>query len=83
MTWEIIFSGTAKQEFDKLPQEIGNRIASKLKDVREEPFTYIEQLKNSKLYKLRVGDYRILMTVLSDKMILHLVKVAKRSKVYD
>lgn len=83
MTWKIIYSTYVAKQIDRLPENMRNRIISKLNDVKESPFTYIERLKNSKLYKLRVGHYRILITVLSDKMILHLVKVAKRSKVYD
>lgn len=83
MIWTAVWSNDCKKQLDKLPQEIGDRIILKIRDVEQDPFTYIERLKNSELYKLRVGNYRILITVLSNKMILHLVKVAKRSNVYD
>ena len=83
MTWTIIISEYAEKQLNKIPQVIGDRIALKLKDVQEEPFTYISRMVNSPNYKLRVGAYRVIMQVINDKLIVHFVEIVKRGRAYD
>lgn len=83
MTWAVIWSKIAEKQLDRLPQEIAIRILSKTDDVEKNPFVYLERLSNSSLYKFRVGNYRIIVDVVNDKLILHFVLVKKRSRVYD
>ncbi|WP_428324668.1 type II toxin-antitoxin system RelE family toxin [Nitrosopumilus sp.] len=40
-------------------------------------------MTNSPYYKFRVGMYRVIVDVINDKLILHMVKVKKRARVYD
>lgn len=83
MTWTIIISEHAEKQLNKIPQVIGDRIALKLKDVQEEPFTYISRMVNSPNYKLRVGAYRVIMQVINDKLIIHIVEIVKRDRAYN
>ncbi len=83
MNWTAIWSDTAQKQLDKLPKEDIKRILQKTNDVEEEPFSYLERLSNSPFFKYRVGSYRIIVDVVNDKLILHLLKVKKRSRVYD
>ena len=83
MTWTAIWSNTAQKQLDKLSKEDIERILQKTSDVEAEPFSYLERLTNSPLFKYRVGSYRIIVDVVNDKLVLHLLKVKKRSRVYD
>lgn len=83
MTWTVIWSKRAEKQLDTLPKEIAIRILNKTDDVQVDPFAYLERLSNSHLYKFRVGNYRVIVDVINDKMILHSVLVKKRSRVYD
>jgi len=83
MTWTVIWSKLAEKQLDKLPKEVAIRILKKTDEVEAEPFVYLERLVNSHLYKFRVGNYRVIVDVINDKLILHFVLVKKRSRVYD
>ena len=83
MIWTIIYSKDAQKQLDKLSKDARKRIILKLDEVEKSPFSYLERLQKSKFFKLRVGDYRILIEVINDKLILYLIKIAKRSRVYQ
>lgn len=83
MTWTVIWSKRAEKQLDTLPKEVVIRILKKTDDIQVEPFAYLERLSNSSLYKFRVRNYRIIVDVINDKLILHFVLVKKRSRVYD
>jgi mRNA interferase RelE/StbE len=36
-----------------------------------------------KIYRVRVGDYRILYEIYLDKMVIMIVNIDKRSRIYD
>ncbi|MGI9566669.1 MAG: type II toxin-antitoxin system RelE family toxin [Nitrosopumilus sp.] len=82
MTWTAIWSDNAKKELKRLPSDIQKRILDKTDDVEENPFQYLERLTGRSFYKYRVGNYRIIVDVINDKLILYLLKVKKRSRVY-
>ena len=57
----LISSRSAK----KLPEQVRERIVEKLRVIEKSssPFHYLGRLENSDLYKLRIGDYRLLIDV--------------------
>ena len=83
MKWTAIWSPTAQKELGKLPSKDMKQILRKTSEVEENPFLYLERLTNSTLFKFRVGHYRIIVDVVNDKLMLYLLKVKKRSRVYD
>ncbi len=83
MVWKIKWTDTALNQLKKIQEQIQKRIFKKLDEVAEEPFVYVERMVGQNLYKLRVGDYRVLMTLENSKMIVWIVEVGHRSKIYD
>lgn len=81
MDYKVEFSQDAKKELDKLEKEISIRILKKIKEIKEEPFHYIKRIIGSEIYSLRVGDYRVLMTIIEDKIFI--VKIGHRRDVYE
>lgn len=83
MKWTAVWSAKAEKDLSKLPTDDAKRILLKTTDVEEDPFSYLERMTNSPYYKFRVGMYRIIADVVNKKLILHMVKVKKRSRAYD
>lgn len=67
----------------KLPKEIANRIITKVNDVLKNPFRYLEHYKGEKLYKLRVGDYRLLIDVDKPNKIMKVQVIGHRKNIYE
>ena len=81
MDYRIEFSQTAKKELNELEKDTAIRILKKLREIVKQPFTHIKRLSGSQLFSLRVGDYRILMIVIEDKILV--TRLGHRKNVYD
>ncbi len=82
MMYEVLFTETALNQLHKLDRSIQERIIAILERVRLSPERYLRKLKGRPEYRLRVGDYRLLILVDRDKQILYMVEVGHRKNIY-
>jgi len=81
--YEIIFSQKAKKQLFKLEKVIQERIISALERIRIRPETYVTKLVGDPGYKLRVGDYRVIMDIDKDNLLILVIKVGHRRNIYE
>ena len=68
--YEIIFSSLAAKQFRKLNKELRKRILNALKRIRFRPESFVTKLVGISGFRMRIGDYRIILDidkVFSDK----------------
>jgi len=82
MTYEIIFSDKAYRQLKKLDRVTQERIIAALEKIRIRPEVYITKLVGDPGYKLRVGDYRIIMDIEKKMLLILVLKVGHRKKIY-
>ncbi|MEA3513995.1 MAG: type II toxin-antitoxin system RelE/ParE family toxin [Nanoarchaeota archaeon] len=82
MSFEVTFSDFADKQLSKLPLYVQNRIVSTLKRCQIRPHTHVKKLVGSKYFRLRVGDYRVIMDILNNKLIIHVIEVGHRKNIY-
>ena len=82
MAYNIHLTDTAKKQLAKLDGQIAKRIAKKLHEISDDPFPYVSKLIGVELYKLRVGDYRVLMNIQQNKLIIIVIEISHRRNVY-
>lgn len=82
MTYEVTFSDFADKQLSKLPLDVQDRIISTIKRCQIRPYSHVKKLVGSKYFRLRVGDYRVIMDVIDNKLIIHIVEVGHIKKVY-
>ncbi|MFH1521802.1 MAG: type II toxin-antitoxin system RelE/ParE family toxin [archaeon] len=80
--YEIIFHKPAKKQLKKLPQEIQIRILKTLERIRVRPHYFIKRLTGSPYYRLRVGDYRIILDIQNKKLIIFVLELGQRKNIY-
>ena len=78
----IIILPTAKKDLKKLPKNVIEIILKKLYSIKENPLRHIERLKSSRLWKLRIGDYRIIMMINTKDKIINIIKIGHRKNIY-
>lgn len=61
MAYDVVLTETVVDTLDRCETEDAERIIAKLEDVGEFPEHYLDRLKRHPGYKLRVGDYRVLI----------------------
>ena len=76
------FSELAAAKFRKLDQPIRERIAARLADVARDPARYLTRHHTVEAYRLRIGDYRVILDVDWDRAILRVLTVGHRGTVY-
>ena len=74
------FSELAAERFRKLDRS--DRIAKKLRETAEDPRRFLTRLASVEAYRLRVGDYRVIVDVDWGREIVHVLTLGHRSTVY-
>lgn len=84
MTLDIFYSNQAKKFLKNADVVLVKRILKKIEDLRSKPVTHdTKPIEGSdKLYRVRVGSYRILYEVDHKNNIIGIVKIDKRSRAY-
>jgi mRNA interferase RelE/StbE len=83
MTFEIVFSDAAFKQLKKMDKNIQERIIKALDRIRIRPEAYITKLVGYPGYKLRVGEYRVLLDFDRGKLLILVLKVGHRKNIYD
>lgn len=82
--YELIIAPKARKQIDKLPSRIRGKVEDTLKNViAVDPFigkTLKAELKG--LYSYKIGDYKIIYSILKTKLIIQVIKVMHRREVY-
>lgn len=80
--YEIIFTDEAKKQLANLSSGIRQRIGFALERIKIRPHKFVKRLSNSKYYRLRVDDYRIILDVKDIQLIIYVIEVGHRSSIY-
>jgi len=90
MTKDILVSPTAQRQFEQLDRSLKDRIWKALKELSKQDLEQtgrldIKKLRGIKnredLYRLRVGDYRIIF--FEDKTNIRIIQILHRNKAYE
>ena len=79
---EILFSDTALRQLRKLETETQRRIIAALERIRIRPDAYVAKLVGDPAYRLRVGDYRVILDIERDKLSILVLNVGHRGNIY-
>ena len=83
MPFELVFDKKALKEMSKLPKEIKERIFSKLIEAKEDPFRFFEGLSGRKEHKLRIGNYRVIAFIDTQRNQIQVLKAGHRKNIYE
>lgn len=85
-SYRVEFKKSARKEFDRLPKKIQGKVVEALTLLAENPFSELLPIKKLKgvdsLYRVRLGDYRLLYTVEQSLLTVIVIKIGNRREVY-
>jgi len=81
--FQIEITKTAKDFLKKLQKKDSEIILNKIYSIRENPFRFLKRLKGEKLWRLRIGDYRVIVDVIIFMNKIIVVRIGHRKNVYD
>ena len=88
MVWQIKITNTAKKQLVKLDRQVQSEILRYLRDrisTNEDPRRYGAPLRRELTgrWKYRVGAYRLICEIQDEKILVLVLMVGHRSKIYD
>jgi len=81
--FSIIITPKAKKQLLKLEQKTIEIVLKKIYSIRENPLHYIERLKGIPSWKLRVGDYRAILSINTRENKIFIEKIGHRREIYQ
>lgn len=82
MTFEIRWTQSSFKKLQKLDSQAQRRIIEKLEEASEDPFATAKRLTGVNLYSIRVGDYRVIVSIEKNRMIVFVIDLGHRAKIY-
>ena len=80
--YKLIFEKRALADLNKLQRQIKQRIWKKLQDSKENPFNFFERLVGNNCFKLRVGDWRVIVEIDSSEEVISILRLGHRKNIY-
>lgn len=82
--WQVIIHRKAEKTLKRLHGEMLERIRDAVRSLAEDPrpIGYKKMSGYDNLYRIRVGDWRIIYAIEDDRLIVLVLEVAPRSGIY-
>ena len=80
--YEIFWSEFSDRQLNKLNKKTIKRITQKLESITKNPFKFIKKLKGFDLYRLRVGDYRVILSIEKSRLVVFVLDVGHKKVIY-
>ena len=80
--YDLIYDRKAEDFLLKLNKEEQKQILRRLDKVKENPKSFLINLKNSNYYKLRIGKFRVHIDLQEKKLIILILEIGHRKNIY-
>lgn len=83
-SYNIDFKPSVHKDFRRLPKSVVERVMKRIGKLQEEPFPNgVEKLEGAdRLYRIRIGDYRVIYEVNTQTLGIMVLYVRHRREVY-
>ncbi|MBI2233145.1 MAG: type II toxin-antitoxin system RelE/ParE family toxin [Candidatus Aenigmarchaeota archaeon] len=81
MAFKIVWPESAIKQLQKLERPIANRVFAKVDELKENPHRFLTKVVGSECFRLRIGDYRVLVDI--DKSTITVLKIGHRKNIYN
>ena len=78
----IVWTGKAQAQLAALDRSLSRRIAARVALLSNDPFRYLGRLVNSPYFRLRVGDWRVIVAVEENIVTVVVLEISHRRSAY-
>ncbi len=80
--YSIQIEDNAEKFLKKLPKKDYEIVLRKIYSIRENPFRYLKKLQGSKLWRLRILKYRVVLDIIVSGKRIIVLRIGHRKNVY-
>ena len=85
--WSVEFTPCAEKALKRLDHSVGKRVVGKLQEIQgaDDPRDFLKPMTGllTGMFRLRVGDYRVIIDIQDERCVVLALDVGHRSTVYD
>jgi mRNA interferase RelE/StbE len=85
MSYKVNYTAKARKDLKNLPPDVAQRIILSINSIRDDLYTHVKKIKGTKrhsLYTHRVGEYRAIIGITEDRLLIMVMETGHRSKIY-
>ena len=85
MSYKVNYTAKARKDLKNLPPDVAQRIILSINGIRDDPYAHAKKIKGTKrhpLYTHRVGEYRAIMDIIEDRLLIMVMETGHRSTIY-
>ena len=79
--WKLEFSHDAVKALLRMPRDEAGRVRGKLARLARDPYG-VKQLTGHPGFRLRIGDWRVLYLLHDERIVIHVIRIARRGDAY-
>ena len=83
MLFNIVWHPKTESDLNNIHKEICERIIKKVRLLEINPYRFLDRLEGYNLYKLHIGDYRVVLNISESDSEIKIFLVGHCSKVYN
>jgi len=84
--WSVEFTPCAEKALKRLDHSVGKRVVGKLQEIQgaDDPRDFLKPMTGllTGMFRLRVGDYRVIIDIQDERCVILALDVGHRSTVY-
>tara|TARA_R100000027_G_scaffold32887_1_gene24093 strand:- start:489 stop:749 length:261 start_codon:yes stop_codon:yes gene_type:complete len=81
--FDLEFASSIRKDLKKIHKKEVMKILTEIQNLAEDPRpTNCKKLTNEELYRIRIGNYRVIYEIFDERLIVYVVKVGHRKDVY-
>ena len=82
MPWQVLWSEKSVKKIGKTDKKNARKIRDAVLEIRANPYQAIIRLTGSPFFRLRMRNYRVILDLQQNKMIIFVIEVNHRRKIY-
>lgn len=85
MSYKVEYTSKAKKDLKKLAVDIAKNIILSINSTKGDPYSFVKKIKGTKrhsLYTHRVGEYRVILDIEDDRLLIMVIEAGHRRKIY-
>lgn len=85
MSYKVEYTSKSRKDLKKLPLNIAQNIILSINSIKAEPYSYVKKIGGTKKHPLfthRVGEYRVILDIEDDRLLIIVIEAGHRRTIY-
>lgn len=82
MPWQVLWSEKSVKQLKKIDKKNARKIRDSVLEISDNPYQKVTRLTDSPFFRLRIGNYRVILDLQQNKVIVFVIQVDHRRKIY-